>query len=44
MTELILNELDEFTKRILDYYNSKNPITEKIESLFMNFLIRNIII
>ena len=32
MTELILNELDEFTKRILDYYNSKNRITEKIEA------------
>jgi hypothetical protein len=32
MTELIQNELDEFVKRILDYYNSKNRITEKIEA------------
>ena len=30
MIELIQNSLDEFVKRILDYYNIKNPITEKI--------------
>ena len=32
MTELIENELDEFIKRILGYYNFKNHITEKIEA------------
>jgi len=31
MTDLFENELDEFVKRILDYYNFKNHITEKIE-------------
>ena len=32
MTELIQNELDEFAKKILDYYNTKKPTTEKIEA------------
>ena len=32
MTDLFENELDEFVKRILDYYNFKNHITEKMEA------------
>ena len=41
MTKLIQNELDKFVKRILDYYNTKNPIMEKTEAyswMCFNFL------
>ena len=32
MTVLTQNELDEFVKRMLDFYNFKNHTTEKIEA------------